>query len=220
MGTKSGQVPETAQQKALAEHSVQLLQDYRQRWLPVQQKLASQIEQEGAPGSDARKVAAGKASTDTAMAFDQAGKGLEESLSNAGVNPGSARANLAIAGMGTSAAASTGLGRMMSDQAIDEAYTQGLGSLSQIGRGEAATAGNAMAQEAQQSGVTANTDANIALMKAEGNAALGGQLAGFGVQHAFKPGTPDTGFGAVPGGYTGPNGVRVQNPSAYGIGSE
>ena len=197
MGTKSGQVPETAQQKALADHSVTLLQDYRQRWLPVQQKLASRIEQEGAPGSDARKIAAGKASTDTAMAFDQAGKGLEESLSNAGVNPGSARANLAIAGMGTSAAASTGLGRMMSDQAIDDAYTQGLSSLTALGRGEKANVGTVMAEEAQQSGITAQTNANIAAMKAEGNAAMGGQLAGFGLQQAFSPKKPDPGEGGT-----------------------
>jgi hypothetical protein len=186
MGTKAGQVQETAAQRALADHAVNLLQDYKQRWLPLQQQLGQQIEQEGAPNSAARRLAAGKTSTDTAIAFDKAGKGLEASLSNSGVGPGSSRANLAVTGMGTDQAASTGAGKMMSDQMVDDAYTQGLGALSSLGRGERGLVGQSMTAQAQQSGAQAAADAQASLTGRQGDAALAGQVAGFGLQQGLS----------------------------------
>lgn len=186
MGTKAGDVEETGAEKAQADHAVNLLQDYKQRWLPVQQQLATTIEASGAKDSAARKLAAGKASTDTAMQFDQAGGALEKGLANAGVGPGSARGNLAITGMGTDAAASTGMGHMMSDQAIDDAYTQGLGALTALGRGERATVGANMSTEAANSAAEARADASASLQQREGDFAVGGQLAGFGLQQGMK----------------------------------
>lgn len=56
MGKKSGQVRETAQQRALADIANKQLADYRQRWLPVQRKLAEGVKRDGAQGSDARKL--------------------------------------------------------------------------------------------------------------------------------------------------------------------
>ena len=188
MGSKAGQVQETGAQKAQATHAAQLLQDYRQRWLPVQTALASQIEQEGKPGSSAQKLAEGKSSTDTAMAFDKANTGLDAALSNAGVGPGSSRANLAVTGMGNDAAASTGLGKEMSDQAITDAYTTGLGALTALGRGESASVGQSMSQEAANSSTQASADAQASLMNQEGAAAVGGQVAGFGIQQGLKGG--------------------------------
>lgn len=191
MGSKAGQVQETGAQRAQADHAMQLLQDYKQRWLPVQQKLASTIEQEGEKGSAARRLAAGKSSTDVAMQFDKAQGALEKSLSNSGAAPGSSRANLAITGLGTDAAASTGMGHMMSEQAIDDAYTQGLGALTALGRGERATVGSNMSTMAADSAAQASADASAALTAREGYAGLVGQVGGFGLQQAMKGvGTP------------------------------
>lgn len=186
MGSKAPQQQETAQERASAQHAVDLMQDYRKRWIPVQQRLAATIEAEGKPDSAARKLAAGKSSTDTAIAFDKANGAVEKNLSNAGSLPGSSRSNLAVAGLGTDAAASTGLGHMMSDQAIDDAYTQGLGALTSLGRGERATAGTALTNMARQSASQAASDAQISLMNREGDAALGGQVAGFGIGQAMS----------------------------------
>jgi hypothetical protein len=191
MGSKAGQVQETGAQRAQADHALALLQDYKQRWLPVQQKLASTIEQEGKEGSAARRLAAGKSSTDVAMQFDKAGGALEKSLSNTGAAPGSSRANLAITGLGSDAAGSTGMGHMMSEQAIDDAYTQGLGALTALGRGERATVGQNMSNMAANSAAQASADAASALATREGNAALIGQVGGFGLQQGLKGvGTP------------------------------
>jgi len=216
MGTKSGQVQETPAQRALAEHAVAQLQDYKQRWLPVQQKLARQIEEQGAPDSAARRLAAGKSSTDTAIAFDKAGKGLEASLSNAGVGPGSSRANLGVTGLGTDAAASTAAGHMISDQMIDDAYLQGLGALASVGRGERASVGQSLTAQAQQSSAQAQADASAALMERQGNAALAGQVAGFGLQQGLSR-LPNM-TASSPSGLTTGDFARMDRGSGYGVG--
>lgn len=183
---KAKEQKETAAQKAQAEHAMLLLQDYKQRWLPVQQRLAQTIEANGAKDSAARKLAAGKASTDTAMAFDKAQGGLEKSLSNNGVGPGSSRANLAITGVGDDIATSKGLGGVMSDQAIDDAYTQGLGALASIGRGERAQVGANMSTMAKASAEQAQADAEASFAERQGNAQLFGQVGGLGLQQGLK----------------------------------
>jgi hypothetical protein len=186
MGNKAGQQSETSAQKAQAAHAVQQLQDYKQRWEPVQAQLASTIEQEGKTGSAARKLATGKASTDTAMEFDKAKTQLNAGLSNSGVAPGSGRAVTATAGMGADAAGSKGLNEMMSDEAVTDAYTQGLGALTSLGRGQSAQVGQNLTTEAQNSGMQASADANASLMNYEGAAGVAGQVAGFGIQRASK----------------------------------
>ena len=216
MGTKSGQVQETPAQRALAEHAVAQLQDYKQRWLPVQQKLARQIEEQGAPDSAARRLATGKSSTDTAIAFEKAGKGLEASLSNAGVGPGSSRANLALTGLDTSTAASKAAGELMSDQMLDDAYIQGLGSLAAIGRGERASVGQSLTAQAQQSSAQAQADASAALMERQGNAALAGQVAGFGLQQGLSR-LPNM-TASSPSGLTTGDFARMDRGSGYGVG--
>jgi len=187
MGSKnSGKVQETAAQRAQAEHAMNQLQDYRQRWLPVQQHLASTILEQGAEGSEARTMAAGKASTDTAMSFDKANSALEKSLTNSGAAPGSARANLATTGLGTDEASAGGLGHLMSEQQMTDAYTQNLGALMSLGRGERATVGSSMTNMARDSAAQAQADAQAALMQRESNAQLVGQVAGFGVQQGLS----------------------------------
>jgi hypothetical protein len=185
MGSKSGQVQETSQQKALATHAMQQLQDYKARWAPVQAKLAQTIEAQGEKDSAARRLAEGKASTDVAMNFDKANSALEKSMANSGVAPGSSRANLATAGLGTDQATSGGLSHLMSEQQIDDAYTQGLGALMSLGRGERATVGNSLTSMAKASAEQAGADAQAALMNRQGNAQIIGQVAGFGIQQGM-----------------------------------
>lgn len=210
MGSKAGQQQETSQDVAQAQHAQALLNDYKQRWLPVQQRLASTIEQEGAPNSAARELAAGKSSTDTAMQFDTAGKQLEKGLSNSGVAPGSSRANLAVAGLGTDAAASTGLGNMMSEQQVDDAYTQGLGALTALGRGERASVGTSLSQQAQQSSTQAAADAKASLTNRMGDASLVGQGIGFGLQQSMSPSTTP--------GFNGTSGTGFTNQQPWTVG--
>lgn len=186
MGKKQ-EIAETPQQRAMAAHAAAVFQDYKQRWLPVQQHLASQIEEMGKPGSAARNLAAGKASTDTAMQFAQAQGKLEKGLTQAGAAPGSSRANLAITGMGEDEALAKGMGSVVSNQQIDQAYTQGLSALMGIGQGQRASVGGAMYQQAAQSGQQAQADAAASLQNRMGEAQLLGQIGGYGIQQGLFP---------------------------------
>jgi hypothetical protein len=188
MGGKSkGGVEETPQQRAMAEHGALLLQDYKKRWLPVQQRLAKTIQGIGEPDSAARALATGKASTDIAIQFARGRGALEKSLTATGAGPGSARFKLATAGMGEDIARSTGMGTMIAEQQIDDAYTQGLGALMALGRGERAQVGTGLAQQATQSARQAQADAEASLMNRMGNAQVAGQAVGLGLQQWMQP---------------------------------
>lgn len=186
-GGGKNQIQETVQQRAAVDHAVNLMKDYRQRWLPVQENLAKHIVESGQAGSRERVAATGRASTDNAIQFGQAGGAVEKSLANKGVAPGSARFNLGITGLGEDQAKSRGMGAVMTDQMVDDAYTKGLTALMQTGRGERAQVGDALGDQAQSSGRQAQMDAEAALQERAGQAGLVGQFAGFGLQQGFKP---------------------------------
>lgn len=179
-------IQETPQQRAQVDHAVSLMQDYKARWLPVQKQLAAHIEQMGAPNSQARISATGRASTDTAIQFGQAQTGLEKSMSNSGASVGSGRFNMGVTGGAEDKAKSTGMGAVMSDQHIDDAYTAGLSALMATGRGERVQVGNALADQATSSSRQAQADAEASLATREGAGQLVGQFAGYGLQQAMK----------------------------------
>ena len=182
----SNGIQETPQQRAQVDHAVNLMADYKARWLPVQKQLAAHIEQMGAPDSQARTAATGRASTDTAIQFDRAQGGVEKSMANSGAGPGSGRFNLGVTGTAEDKAKSTGMGAVMSDQHVDDAYTAGLSALMATGRGERVQVGNALADQATASGRQAQTDAEISLANREGEGQLAGQFAGYGLQRALS----------------------------------
>ncbi len=211
--SKGGEVQETPQQRAMAEHAMNLMQDYKARWLPVQQKLAKQVETMGAEGSAARREAAGKAATDTQIEFSRAQGAMEKGLANAGAAAGSSRANLATTGLGADLAKSKGLSTMISNQQIEDAYTQGLGALMNIGQGKAASVANSMAIQAQQSGYQARADAQAALAEKQGYGELAGQAAGYGLQSAMAPNRFGQDYSKFTGAYQGPTG-SINTPQA------
>lgn len=202
-GKGSNQVEETSQQRALADYASQQWGDYKKRWLPLQQNLATQIQEMGKPDSSIRQQAEGRASTDTAARFGQAQGALEKTLAN-NVGLGSSRAKLAITGLGDDAAKSTGLGITAADQQVDDAYTQALGALAATGRGERQAVGNGLSQQAENSGRQAAADAQASLEDRQGNAQVAGQVVGFGLQRGMKGfGNPTPGGPA--GGYVTPS---------------
>lgn len=207
MSGGSNSVQETSAQKALAQHAKLVMDDYTARWLPVQKNLAAQIEASGKPDSWQRTEASGKASTDTAIQFSGAQGALQKSLSNSGAAPGSGRAAAATTGLGFDAAKSSGLGQVVSDQQIDDAYTKGLGALTQIGQGQAATVSNSMENQAANSGLQAEADAKAALESQMGIGGAVGTAAGLIGQQYSKPGGHDSsGYPNIPGVGPGPIG--------------
>lgn len=182
-GKQQGQ-KQTAAQKAQAEVAVQQLQDFRTRWMPVQQRLAESIVDMGGRNSFQRKQARGMATTDTATQFGDAQTKLREQSEAAGMG-GTSRQKLAIAGLGEDQGVSAGMGLGNADQRIDDAYLQGLTSVMQLGRGEKATAMQGMGDIARRSGAQAASDASLALQQRAGQAQVAGQALGLGMSGAF-----------------------------------
>ncbi len=224
MGKKGDAVKETPQQKAMAELAKNQLADYRQRWLPVQRKLAEGIKRAGAADSSERKQAEGQVSTESAVRFGEAREGLQAALTDSGAGPNSSKFKLGLTGLGDDEATSRGLGFAASDQAVDDAYMQGLGAITALGRGEKAQAMGGMQRVAAMSGQQAAADAEMSAQKRAGNAQLVGQVAGFGLSAAMQPAAPAApggsgGFGSVPGGHISPQGQQFNNPSAFAGGA-
>jgi hypothetical protein len=198
MSGKKNEVKETSQQRALADYAAAQWADYKQRWLPVHENLAAQIQEMGKSDSSVRGRALGRASTDTAIKFDQAQGALEKAMAN-NVNLGSSRSKLAITGLADDKAKSSGLGATMASQQVDDAYTEALGALAATGRGERQAVGNSLARQAETSAQQAAADAEMALQNRAGNAQMVGEVAGLGLQQGM--GRFGTSSGGPPGGY-------------------
>lgn len=195
---KKDKVEETPQQRALAEYAMRMMQDYKQRWLPVQKQLAAQIQQQGADGSAMRESAVGKRATDVAMTFGNGAGVLAKTLSNNGVNLGSSRAKLAVEGMGLDEAKTRGIGAMVTEQQIDDAYLKGLSALAATGRGERVAASEGLVDRARSSARDAQLSAETSAAERANIGGMVGQAAGLGLYGALgkesSPGfTMDTG---------------------------
>jgi hypothetical protein len=178
----SGTVPETEADKALASTAQARLNDYRTRWIPVQQRLAQTVEAMGAPNSAERQRAVGASNIDTNLQFGKAAEGIASQQANTGINTGSSRFKLAQANLGSDEARSRGIGAEVGQQSIDDAYVQGLTALMGIGRGQSGMAMGGMGKSAQISGQVAAADAaNAASARAGQGEAIGTGLGlGFG----------------------------------------
>lgn len=204
-------VKETPAQRALAEHASNLMADYRQRWAPVQQRMIEATQRMGLEGSAARTAAAGRAAADVEGSFGQAEQKLASGLAASGTNVGSSKGKLAMGGLSLDKAAAKGQNISISDQAITNAYMQGLSSLAAMGRGERAQVNTGLADQAGMSARQAAQDADISLQNRMGYAQLGGQAVGLGFSAAMKPnGTVSTPTGINGGAYM-PDSLRGQN---------
>lgn len=171
MGGNDNEVKETAKQRAMVDLALNKLGDWKKRWLPLQTDMAADIERMGQKGSAERVQARGVATTEGEAAFSQARQRSEIGLGRSG-QLGSSKGKLAVAGMGEDQATSTALGLTTADQAIDDAYVQGLGQVMRIGRGQEAQAIKGMADAARTSGVQAAQDARTSFENRAGNAQL------------------------------------------------
>lgn len=200
------EVRESSQQRAFAELAAKRFADYRQRWLPLQRQLMSDVQDMGRADSAERVEAAGKAAADTSIRFGEAKGKLESALTGSGAGPGSGKFKMAQAGLATDEAASKGLGMAAADSAIDDAYLQGLASIASMGRGQSGQAVQGMGNVASMSGRQAAQDAEMALQSRMGRAQMYGQLAGAGLSAALTPGAQAPGF-------TGTNDFQGVTPS-------
>lgn len=179
MSKSSGGVEETPAQKVAQEIATKQLQDWRSRYLPVLKNYAANSERMGLADSRERRHATAMTGTDTSARFAQAGDKALAAASNTGT-VGSSRQKLGLTGMANDQATSTGFGAAAADQAVTDASTQGLKTVTSIARGEKADTMDAIGRNAAISGAQANADAEASLQNRIGNASLAGKIIGQG----------------------------------------
>lgn len=206
-----GSVKETPEQRALAEHASNLMADYRQRLLPVQQRMIEATKTMGLEGSSTREAATGRAAADVEGRFGQAEQKLQAGLASSGTGVGSSKGKLALGGLSLDKAAAKGQNISISDQAVTNAYMQGLSTIAAMGRGERAQVSTGLAAQADMSAQQAAQDASLALGNRMGNAQLAGQAVGLGFSKAMTPG----GAGTV--SEYSPGGLSANNPPQTGF---
>lgn len=195
MGGRNNDVKETPQQRAAMEYAVKKFTDYKQRYLPIQMRLAEKIKGLKSFDSADRARARGKASTETAARFSQAQSGMEAALTASGAGPGSSKFKLATTGMGEDIATAQGMGLTSTDQAIDNAYVEGLTAIQNIGQGKEAAVSNAVERQAAMSANEAQFGAEMAARNRAGNRQLVGTALGYGLSQAMPgPNTPAPSF--------------------------
>lgn len=186
MAGKENGVQETPQQAAMVQRASAEMDDYKQRWLPLQKNMAAQVMQLGDGNSAERTRARGRAAVEAQAKFGQAQGAVEKTLTNSGRGPGSSAFKLGTEGLATDLAASKGTGLAVADTAIDDAYIQGLGALTAIGRGEKASAMQGESQIAAMSGRQAAADAQASAEARAGNTQLAGTVMGYGLNAAMS----------------------------------
>jgi hypothetical protein len=179
---KSQQQKTSPQEIALAEVATAKMADWKKRWAPLMSKLREDVRSAGAIDSFERRQAAGKVATDNAVQFGDATAKLQIGLASSGQG---SKIKGAITGVSNDQATSKGLGFVASDQAIDDAWTEGMGRIVSMGQGQSADAVEGFGQLAQRGAAQAAQDAQLTLQRRMGDAQLGAQAVGFGLAGGF-----------------------------------
>lgn len=173
-----GTIPETEAERALAELARQRFADYQSRWMPLQSAAARHLQAMYEPGSRGLQATQTMFGAEAAKQFTEAERAAEQKGWAGGINPGSARSRLTMAGFDTDRAASTGIGWSKARQIIDDAYLRGMSALAAAGRGQRADIGNAMYGAAQSAAQSAAIDARTSAANRAANYELAGIGAG------------------------------------------
>lgn len=185
MGSKSdkGQLSETPQEKELANIGLQEHEHYKQKWLPLQQQAISLTEGLKDKGSFERERARGRAAEAGTM-VDVAGDQVEAGDRGRGVDAGSGNFVMRQGKVGIERAKQVGIATGEAEDAMDDAYVQGLAGLVNIGRRQASVATEGMGRTARLGAANAEAGAMEGAARRAGNAELVGTLAGGAVQGA------------------------------------
>jgi hypothetical protein len=185
-GKDTGKTQETEAERAFAEVAQQRIADYKQRWAPLIDRAKQLTTDMGKEGSVARQQAAGATNLANQDQFARANEQVDTANRNSGIRASSARAKLGTTELADSQAMSAGIGAMQADQAVDDAYTQGLAQIAALGRGQALQAVSGMGAAAGMAGQQASFDAERAANRRAGNAQLAGTVAGAGIGAAGR----------------------------------
>ena len=188
---------ETPAEQALAQVAQAKLRDYKLRWAPLIERTAETVTSLRDSNAPERQAARGRAAGETNVQFGRAEDAVEGGLQGRGVGASSAAFRLGKVNLGTDAARSRGLAVAGADQAVDQAYVEGLTDLMSIGRGKEAAATGGLEREAAISARQAEADAMAAASNRAGNARAVGTVAGMGLGYNQFPQRPQSTQGGL-----------------------
>lgn len=178
MSPNQGTVNETPAERSLSQIAMSRLQDYRTRWAPLQQRLATTITKMGAPGSIERERTSGRAVAEEGEQYSKGTAGLAKQSMTTGAGPSSGSFRTSVATLPAEGKSAAGSAVASGESMIDRAYVSGLQTLMSLGRGEKANATMGTAQAAGIQAQQAWGDAYKSLSDRSMWAGLGGTGAG------------------------------------------
>lgn len=187
---------ETEAERAMAQVAVAKLRDYKMRWAPLIERTAETVKGLADPNAPERVRARGRAATETTAQFGRAEEALEKGLQDRGVGASSAAFRLGKVNLGSDLAKSRGLAVAGADQAVDQAYIEGLTDLMNLGRGKEAAATGGLERSAGLAARQAEADAMAAASSRAGTAQMFGTAAGAGLGYGYRrppPQSPQSG---------------------------
>jgi hypothetical protein len=204
----TGTVAMTPQEQALASNAQASFKDYQARWLPLQDHFASIVSDMVNPSSWQKQEAEGKGNVDVAQEFSKMDAQRSASQMASGINVGSTKFKLGVAGSASAQSQSKGMAINTGNEEINKAYLANLGAIARTGQGLATTAtgGQAAGGEiASRIGISNQQEANVGRSN---NA----ELAGFGLGAiGTYLGTPKKNPGDPAG--SAPGNVGITDPS-------
>lgn len=185
MGSKAnkGKLEETPQEKMLAQIAVEENQRYKETWLPLQQKAIQMTEKMNAPDSFERERARGRAAG-VGTEIDMAAADVGKQDQNRGVDAGSSNFVMRQGALSDERAKSVGIATANAEDAIDDAYVQGIASLVRTGRNKGDVAIDSMGRSAATEAANAASGAAAGAARRAGNMQLAGTVIGAGAQGA------------------------------------
>lgn len=203
MNPSGGTVGATPAEMTLAANAQQQFQDYSTRYLPVQQRLNSIVDEMGKPDSWQAQEAEGKGNVDAAASFARADQQRTAATLDKGINVGSGAFKFGITSNAAAEAETKGAAVNEGRIAISNAYLSGLNDITQTGQGIAGAATGGMAVGAQVGSREAISGAQVTNAENTGPyAALG-----IGLGALTQAGIPKPGGGDQPGSF--PSGINA-----------
>ncbi len=177
----SNQIPETEEERALAEVAEHKFQYYKDHYAPMEDKFMERVDNMDKKGS--YDFVRGAAGSSASRAFGDAKRGVRSQMEQQGLNPASGRYQGTMDAMtreqgGAASETMTRAGNQQQDE-----YVQGLANVTAIGRGQATNAQHGLSDVAYSASQDAASRAEDSFNRRHATGQLAGMAAGAGLQH-------------------------------------
>lgn len=213
MGKKDkGTVAETPAEREMMSMALDRYQTYKTKWQPIQARAIEMVKSMNQPGSMERQRAVTQQAGAVGAEFDDATAQVEQGTMSRGVDTDSSNFRLKQATMGIEKGKAQGITAGGAEDAIDNAYVEGLSSLMALGRDQSNQGVRTMVEAAGNAGKNAAVQAGVGATRRARNYGLAGQALGIGATMMGSMGQGNAGGSGSGFGFDGPNKAAEYTP--------